>query len=547
VDIEEAAAAAVQAAGGDPKSLREVQSCSDWLRWKEAMDCELTTLQQAGTWETVPHLTDKNVVNCKWVYRTKYSADRTIDKHKACLVTCSFTQVYGVNYLETYSPVAKLASLRTILALAAHLDWDIECFNFNAAYLNGELKETEEIYMEQPPGYTEGGAGFVKKLRKALYGLKQAGRRWYDTFARELADLGFHPSATDPGVFSTRIGNQISILAVHVDDCTLTGSSSKLVMEYRMKLDAKFPLTDLGPIHWLLRIQVTCNRDVRSLSLCQSSFIDTILARFSLTDTKLYGMPMVPAANYLKHDLPTSPADVACMHKVPYHEAIGSLMYVAITTRPDISFAVSCLSQFLENPGEAHWQVVKWVFRYLAGTRDQALTYGTKQCDLHGYTDADGALQEHHYAISGYAFIIDSGAVLWSSRKQELVTLSTVEAEYVVATHATKECIWLHRLTGELFPSLRTQTTLFCDNQAALKLTTDDNYHAHTKHIDIRFHFIQQVIASGAIKMVYCPTDDMTADVLTKALPRWKVMCHGLGLGLRQPSGGVVKSEIDRD
>jgi hypothetical protein len=156
-------------------------------------------------------------------------------------------------------------------------------------------------------------------------------------------------------------------------------------------------------------------------------------------------------------------------------------------------------------------------------------------------------LQEHRHAISGYAFIINGGAVSWSLRKQELVTLSTAEAEYVVATHAAKECIWLRRLTGELFPSLQTQTTLFCDNQAALKLATDDNYHARTKHINIRFHFIRQVIASGAIKMVYCPTDDMTADVLTKALPRWKVMCHGLGLGLRQPSGGVVKSEADRE
>jgi hypothetical protein len=235
------------------------------------------------------------------------------------------------------------------------------------------------------------------------------------------------------------------------------------------------------------------------------------------------------------------------MRKVPYREAIGSLMYVAIATRPDISFAVSCLSQFLENPGEAHWQAVKRVFRYLAGMRDQALTYGTEQRDLHGYTDADGASQEHRHAISGYVFIIDSGAVSWSSRKQELVTLSTAEAEYVAATHAAKECIWLRRLTGELFPSLQTQTTLFCDNQAALKLATEDNYHARTKHIDIRFHFIRQIIASGAIKMVYCPTDDMTADVLTKALLRWKVMCHGLGLGLRQPSGGVVKSEMDRE
>jgi hypothetical protein len=209
------------------------------------MDHELTTLQQAGTWETVLRPTDKNVVDCKWVYRTKYSADGTIDKHKACLVVRGFTQVYGVDYLKTYSLVAKLASLQTILMLTTRLDWEIKCFDFNAAYLNGELKESEEIYMEQPPGYAEGGAGFVKRLKKALYGLKQAGRQWYDTFMCELADLGFRPSAADPGVFSAQIDNEILILAVHVDDCTLTGSSSRLVAEYRKKLDAKFPLTNL--------------------------------------------------------------------------------------------------------------------------------------------------------------------------------------------------------------------------------------------------------------------------------------------------------------
>jgi hypothetical protein len=159
---------------------------------------------------------------------------------------------------------------------------------------------------------------------------------------------------------------------------------------------------------------------------------------------------------------------------------------------------------------------------------------------LQGFTDADGASQEHRHAISGYAFLIDGGAISWSSRKQELVMLSTAEAEYVAATHAAKECIWLHRLIGELFPSIISKTTLLCDNQAALTLATDDNYHARTKHIDLRYHFIREVIAGGAIDIVYCPTDDMTADILTKALPRWKVLYHRLGLGLHS-SGGVLE------
>ena len=484
-EIEEAIAAAVQDAEGDPRSFREAQSCSDWPCWKDVMDREIKSLQQAGTWETVPHPPDKNIVGCKWVYRLKRKADGTTDKYKAHLVMRGFSQIYGVDYLDTYSPVAKLASFRTILALATRFDWEVECFNFNSAYLNGELEDTEEIYMEQPPGYDEGSKDFVKRLRKALYGLKQAGCRWYDTFKHKLADLGFCTSATDPRVFYARIRGNILIVAAHVDDCAMTGNSGKLITVYKAKLNDKFPLMDLGPIHSLLGIEVIRNRLARTISLSQSAYINSILSRFSLTDAKLYATPMVPSAFYSKRDSPSSPSDIACMRKIPYREAIGSLMYAAVATCPDISFAVSTLSRFLENPGEAHWQAVKRVFHYLAGTRNHALTYGAEQCDLTGYTDADGASQEHCCAILGYVFLIDGGAVSWMSRKQELVTLSTAEVEYVVATHAAKECIWLCRLIGELFPSLITRTTLHCDNQAALTLAVNDNYHARTKHIDI--------------------------------------------------------------
>ena len=216
-------------------------------------------------------------------------------------------------------------------------------------------------------------------------------------------------------------------------------------------------------------------------------------------------------------------------------------MYASIATCLDITFAVSTLSQFLENLGEAHWEAIKCVFQYLSGTQNYMLTYGGERHDLVGYIDTDGALQDHCWAISGHAFLIDGGAISWSSCKQELVTLSTAEAEYVTATHAAKECIWLHHLIDELSPSLLSTTTLYCNNQAALKLATDNNYHMRTKHIDICFHFICQVMASRAVDIHYCPTDDMTANILTKALLCWKVLCHALGLGLHCASGGVLE------
>ena len=207
-------------------------------------------------------------------------------------------------------------------------------------------------------------------------------------------------------------------------------------------------------------------------------------------------------------------------------------MYAAVGTRPDIAFAVSTLSQFLENPGEAHWEAAKRVFRYLQGTKDLRLTFGNGAKGLEGYTDADGASQYHRRAISGHAFLIDGGAVSWSSRKQELVTLSTAEAEYVAATHAAKEAIWLRRFITEVLQPIDGPTTLHCDNQAALALASNGNYHARTKHIDIRYHFIRFVVEDKSIRLVYCPTNDMIADTLTKALPSLKAKHFATSLGL---------------
>jgi hypothetical protein len=166
--------------------------------------------------------------------------------------------------------------------------------------------------------------------------------------------------------------------------------------------------------------------------------------------------------------------------------------------------------------------------------------YGGERQELTGYTDVDGSSQDHRRAISGLAFFIDGGAISWSSRKQELVALSTAEAEYIAATHAAKEGIWLRWLIGELFGTIDDPTTLYCDNQAAITLATTDNFHARTKHIDIRYHYIRHEVDSGTFKLIYCPTDDMIADILTKALPGWKVKGHTAALGLHSACGGVV-------
>ena len=269
------------------------------------------------------------------------------------------------------------------------------------------------------------------------------------------------------------------------------------------------------------------------MALSQHNYIDSIITRFNFNDLKPSAIPMDPAASLKTSQSPTSLAGIAKMKNVPYREAVGSLMYAVMGTRPDVAFAVSTVAQFLENPGWEHWEAVKKIFRYLKGTRDLSLVYGARKEDLQGWVDADGASQKHRRAISSYVFMVDGGAVSWSSKKQELVTLSTAEAEYVAATYATKEALWLRTLFGEIFSHIKDPTIIHGDNKSAIALANDGHYHARTKHIDIRYHFIRYIIEAGSIKLVYCPTDDQTADALTKALPSTKAKHFATEMGLR--------------
>jgi len=322
------------------------------------------------------------------------------------------------------------------------------------------------------------------------------------------------------------------ILAVHVDDCLVTGSSQVLLDGFKTEINTKYKMTDLGPCKWLLGIKIDRDFELRTIALSQHAYIESILTRFNFDDLKPSAIPMDPSAPLLKSQSPTTLTGVARMKNVPYREAVGSLMYASMGTRPDITFATSTVAQYLENPGWEHWEAVKRIFRYLKGTKDLKLVFGGETSDLVGFVDADGASQDHRRAISGYVFMVDGGAVSWSSKKQELVTLSTTEAEYVVATHVAKEAVWLRRLIGELFSTVAEPTTLFGDNQSAIALAHGGQYHACTKHIDIRYHFIRYIIEAGSIKLIYCPTDDQTADTLTKALPSVKAKHFANAMGL---------------
>jgi hypothetical protein len=238
----------------------------------------------------------------------------------------------------------------------------------------------------------------------------------------------------------------------------------------------------------MLGIQIWHDREAWTIAISQPSYIDSILHRYNFVDVKPLSMPMDTQVRLTLEQAPSSPAEFAAMRDVLYREAVGTLNWAVLATRPDIVFAVATVARFGANPGPAHWEAVKRIFRYLAGMRDLCLMYGETRRVLEGYADADSSMAEDRCTISGYAFLIDGGAVLWSSKRQEIVSLSTTESEYVAATHGMKEGLWLKSLLSEIFGTFSSPITLFSDNQAAIALTRDHQYHARTKHIDVRYH-----------------------------------------------------------
>ena len=315
----------------------------------------------------------------------------------------------------------------------------------------------------------------------------------------------------------------IIVIAVHVDNCTITANSITAVDTLKARLHKHVEVTDLGKLHWMLGIKVKQDCTGGTVHLSQQSYIDSILHCFGFDDAKTVSTPFDTQVQLTLEQALADAAKFAVMHNVPYCEAVGTLNWAMLATRPDIVFTVSTVARFSANPGMAHWTVVKCIFRYLVGMCNLWLTYGEVRCMLVGYTDANGSMMEDRRAITSYAFLIDGGAVSWSSKKQEIISFSTMESEYVVATHGMKEALWLRNLLAEVFEPLTDTTTLFSDNQSVITLTKDHQFHPRTKHINVRYHFICWVVENSALHLVYCPMADMVADALTKVLPSPKV------------------------
>ena len=313
-------AAGVETDGLDALTVNKARSGVDWPSWQDAINAKLKSLEGAHTWNLVEHPNGVNVVGCKWVFKIKCNANGEIKKYKAQLVAKGYLQIQGIDYDETYVPVARLVSLRTVLAIAAHNNWDIEVFDFHSAFLNGKLGDGEDIYMELPEGYTTSVdlVHPVAKLNIMLYGSKQGALRWYQELSSTLDELRLKCVHTDWGIFYGWIGHDILVLASHVDNCTVTGSSPKLIHSFKAEIRLHYKITDLGPISWLLGMKVARNQDARTISLSQQAYIEAILTKYNLTTCKPAPVPMDPGLKLSHDQSPQSAEEIGHMKSVPY-------------------------------------------------------------------------------------------------------------------------------------------------------------------------------------------------------------------------------------
>ena len=389
--------------------------------------------------------------------------------------------------------------------------------------------------MKQPEGFEVGGPEYVCKLEKSLYGLKQAGRVWNQTLHSVLSSMGFQRVHSDHGLYIYERDGVRIFMPVFVDDITLAGNDGAKINSIIQELSSHFKLRDLGPTTQLLGMEIHRDRPNRTLSLSQSQFITHLVQEHGLQDCKPVSTPLNPGSRLSTSMSPQNDAEAAEMSQYPYISIVGSLMYLALTTRPDIAYAAGVLARFNSNPGLPHWQAAKHVLRYLKGTVDQRLVY--RPSDLPEpfitYSDADhGGNPDNGRSTGGYVVKIGTGAVSWSSKLQTLVALSTTEAEHISAVEARKEILWMHQFMGELGYKMPGPSVLWMDNQSAIAVNKNPEHHGRMKHLSLRLFWLRDAVQEGQISPMFVATRDMAADIFTKALDRFKLQrCVGM-LGL---------------
>ena len=511
-----------------PTSISEAYASPEADYWKDAVRSEMDSIMANGTWEITDRPYGCKPLGCKWVFKKKLRPDGTIEKYKARLVAKGYDQQEEEDFFDTYSPVARLTTIRVLLSLAASHGLLVHQMDVKTAFLNGELKE--EIYMQQPDGFViDGQERKVCRLIKSLYGLKQAPKQWHDKFNTTLTSVGFVVNEADKCVYYRHGGGEGVILCLYVDDILIFGTNLKVIEEVKSFLSQNFEMKDLGVADVILNIKLLRDNE-GGITLLQSHYVEKVLSRFGYSDCTPSQTPYDPSVLIRK-------SKGMAKDQLRYSQIIGSLMYLASATRPDIAFAVSKLSRFVSKPGDVHWHAVERVMRYLKGTMNYGLHYTGYPSVLEGYSDANWISDaDEMKATTGYMFTLGGGAVSWKSCKQTILTRSTMEAELTALDTSGVEARWLRDLLMDLplvdkpVPAI----LMNCDNQTVItKVKSSKDNMKSTKHIRMRLKAVRKLRNSGVIALDYVHTAKNLADPFTKGLSRVVIDNASREMGMR--------------
>lgn len=496
----------------EPPTFYDAVNSPEKDEWHEAMKGEYNSMIRNNVWELVDRPECRNIVKNKWVFKKKFDASGKFIKYKARLVACGYSQKEGIDYADTFSPVVRHSTLRILFSISNQLDLLIDHIDVTTAFLNGELDEV--IYMEQPAGFKSNDNN-VCLLKKSIYGLKQASRVWNIKIHNVLSDSGFIQSKCEPCVYVKRTENEYVMLALYVDDFYVfhNGCIDKLLALLRQH----FEIRHLGELKNCLGINITKKKGITILD--QSDYIKRLLDKYNMADCK-------PVSTPLPTNCKLDVSDGNCLNDniYQYRQLLGSLMYLSVCTRPDISYACSQLSQYSTCFDVNHWRTAKRVLRYLAGTLNYGLHFVKgSDYDIKAYADADWANDlSDRKSYTGFVIKIGENVINWEARKQRCTALSSTEAEYIAISDVCKDICFVMNFLSEII-SKSFSITVYNDNQSAQKLLLVKEYsHKRTKHIDLRYHFVKNLIQEKQMNVKYLPTDQMIADVLTKQLCREK-------------------------
>ena len=509
----------------EPKTFKQAMNCFDANKWKKAMEEEIKSINQNKTWDLMMLPKNKRAIGCKWVYKLKRDENGQVCSYKARLVAQGFSQKYGEDYDEVFAPVARSATFRILMSVAGVNKYHVKQFDIKTAFLNGDIEE--EIYMRQPPGFEKGNS--VCKLRKSLYGLKQAARAWNKVYHEAVINFGFKQSEVDKCLYSMKSGRDTCYMIVHVDDILVASNNEKLIENFKNHIGSQFEVKDMGSVKHFLGIDVKRDGD-GNFHISQKQYIEKIVEEAGLNDGKFSKYPLM--TGYFRHQ-----DENYLESNNEYRKLIGKLLYVSTNTRPDIAASVGILSQKISKPTKTDLIEARRIIRYLNGTKSLSLKLSDKNKvgKLEVYSDASWAEDSlDRRSISGFLCGINGGVVSWCSRKQDIVSLSSMEAEYIALSESCKELKWVKMLIDSFSEFVvPDKITLYTDSQSSMKLISNQKFSNRSKHIDTKYHYVKQLVDLGEIELKYCSTDVNIADMMTKPLGNIKLKKFTQDCGLK--------------